>query len=315
MAQLVTLGETMAAFAPDRMGPLRYVQNYGIRIAGAESNTAIGAAKLGVSAAWISRLGEDEFGRYIRNQIRAEGVDCSGVRMDGAHSTGVMFKQTGAGETSVFYYRENSAASHLTPRDLDEALFRDCRILHLSGITPILSDSCAETVRAAMQLAKRSGAAISFDPNLRKKLWKGRDCAPLLRQLTLEAQIVLMGLDEAETLFGTRDVRALCARLFADGCAEVIALKDGGSGAWIADRQKCIRLEPHPCRCIDPIGAGDAFNAGVLAGLLQGRTLAEAGRMGAVCGALATEVPGDVEGCPDASRLETILNGAETVYR
>lgn len=169
IAQLVTLGETMAAFAPDRMGPLRYVSNYGIRIAGAESNTAIGAAKLGVQAAWVSRLGADEFGQYIRNQIRAEGVDCTGVTFDPAHRTGVMFKQTGSGETSVFYYRENSAASHMAPQDLDETVFRDCRILHLSGITPVLSDSCAETVQAAIRLAKSCGAKLSFDPNIRKK--------------------------------------------------------------------------------------------------------------------------------------------------
>lgn len=103
MPECLTLGETMAAFAPDRTGPLRYVPNYSLRIAGAESNTAIGAAKLGVSAAWISRLGADEFGQYIRNQIRAEGVDCSGVHFDPAHRTGVMFKQTGSGESSVFY--------------------------------------------------------------------------------------------------------------------------------------------------------------------------------------------------------------------
>ena len=315
MAQLVTIGETMAAFAPDRIGPLRYVSGYSIRTAGAESNTAIGVAKLGVSAAWVSRLGADEFGQYIRNQIRAEGVDCTGVTFDPAHRTGVMFKQTGSGETSVFYYRENSAASHMAPQDLPEEMFRDCRILHLSGITPVLSDSCAETVQAAVRLAKSCGAKLSFDPNIRKKLWKGRDCVPLLQRLATDAEIVLMGLDEAETLFGTRDVRALCAELFATGCAEVIALKDGGNGAWIADRSGCIRLEPQPCRCIDPIGAGDSFNAGVLAGLLQGRTLDEAGRMGAVCGALASEVPGDVEGCPDAARLEAILSGAETVYR
>lgn len=315
MAQLVTLGETMAAFAPDRMGPLRYVSGYSIRTAGAESNTAIGAAKLGVSAAWVSRLGADEFGQYIRNQIRAEGVDCTGVTFDPAHRTGVMFKQTGSGETSVFYYRENSAASHMAPQDLPEEMFRDCRILHLSGITPVLSDSCAETVQAAVRLAKSCGAKLSFDPNIRKKLWKDRDYTPMLRQLTKDAEIVLMGLDEAETLFGTRDVGALCAELFATGCAEVIALKDGGNGAWIADRSQCIRLEPQPCRCIDPIGAGDGFNAGVLAGLLQGRTLEQAGRMGAVCGALATEVPGDVEGCPDAARMEAILNGTKTIYR
>ena len=261
------------------------------------------------------RLGADEFGQYIRNQIRAEGVDCTGVTFDPAHRTGVMFKQTGSGETSVFYYRENSAASHMAPQDLPEEMFRDCRILHLSGITPVLSDSCAETVQAAVRLAKSCGAKLSFDPNIRKKLWNGRDCVPMLRRLATDAEIVLMGLDEAETLFGTRDVRALCAELFTTGCAEVIALKDGGNDAWIADRSQCIRLEPQPCRCIDPIGAGDGFNAGVLAGLLQGRTLEQAGRMGAVCGALATEVPGDVEGCPDTARMEAILNGTKTIYR
>lgn len=315
MPECLTLGETMAAFAPDRTGPLRYVPNYSLRIAGAESNTAIGAAKLGVSTAWISRLGADEFGQYIRNQIRAEGVDCSGVHFDPAHRTGVMFKQTGSGESSVFYYRENSAASHMTPQDLDGALFRSCRILHLSGITPVLSESCSETVHAAIRLARKYGAKVSFDPNIRQKLWKGRDYTPLLRQLTACAEIVLMGLDEAEVLFGTRNVEQLCTELFAAGRAEVAAFKDGSRGAWIADRNQCIRLEPYPCRCIDPIGAGDGFNAGVLAGLLQGRTLEQAGRMGAVCGALATEVPGDVEGYPDAARMDAILNGNNTIYR
>lgn len=156
---------------------------------------------------------------------------------------------------------------------------------------------------------------MSFDPNIRQKLWNGRDYTPLLRQLTTRAEIVLMGLDEAEVLFGTRNVEQLCAGLFAVGHTEVAAFKDGSRGAWIADRNQCIRLEPYPCRCIDPIGAGDGFNAGVLAGLLQGRTLEQAGRMGAVCGALATEVPGDVEGCPDAARMDAILNGSSTIYR
>lgn len=295
MPECLTLGETMAAFTPDRMGPLRYVQNYGIRVAGAESNTAVGLAKLGISAAWVSCLGMDEFGQYIRNQLRAEGVDCSGVKFDPIHRTGVMFKQTSSGETSVFYYRADSAASHLEPEDLDEAMLRGCRILHLSGITPVLSESCRRTVEAAIEMAKRNGVKISFDPNIRKKLWKDTDFTPMLQQMTRQAEIVLMGLDEAETLFGTRDVEALCSELFTAGSAEVVALKDGGNGAWIADKNELLHLDAYPCRCIDPIGAGDGFNAGVLAGLLQGRTLAEAGQMGAICGALATEVPGDVE--------------------
>ena len=110
MPQMITIGETMAAFTPAPTGPLRYVTDYRMRIAGAESNVAIGAAKLGIDVAWVSRLGTDEFGQFIRNQTRAEGVDCRYLIFDQEHPTGIMFKETGAGETRVFYYRAASAA-------------------------------------------------------------------------------------------------------------------------------------------------------------------------------------------------------------
>ena len=116
MPQIVTVGETMAAFTPGSTGFLRYVKNYEMRIAGAESNLAIGVSKLGHSAGWISCLGKDEFGEFVQNSIRAEGVDTSRVVFDPEYRTGIMFKQVrNASETSVFYYRENSAASHMRP--------------------------------------------------------------------------------------------------------------------------------------------------------------------------------------------------------
>ena len=169
MPQLITIGETMAAFTPDSVGALRYVQNFGIRTAGAESNVAVGLAKLGLEAAWVSRLGTDEFGCFIRNQLRAEGVDCSRVIYDPDHRTGIMFKETGVGETKVFYYRENSAASHLCPEDVTPALLEGVKILHMSGITPVLSESCLAMTKAAFALAKEQGVAISFDPNIRPR--------------------------------------------------------------------------------------------------------------------------------------------------
>ena len=165
MPQLITIGETMAAFTPDSVGALRYVQNFGIRTAGAESNVAVGLAKLGLEAAWVSRLGTDEFGCFIRNQLRAEGVDCSRVIYDPDHRTGIMFKETGVGETKVFYYRENSAASHLCPEDVTPALLDGVKVLHMSGITPVLSESCLAMTKAAFALAKEKGVAISFDPS------------------------------------------------------------------------------------------------------------------------------------------------------
>mgnify|MGYP002423933878 CR=1 FL=1 len=320
MPQVITIGETMAAFTPCESGPLRYIRDYRLRIAGAESNTAIGLAKLGVGAVWLSRLGEDEFGHFVCNQIRAEGVDCSRVVFDKAHRTGLMVKETGAGETRVYYYRENSAASFMRPQDLDEGLFAGVgtekpQILHLTGITPVLSESCRQTLLAAVTLAKQHGLLLSFDPNIRKKLWRDTDYSPLLRELALQSEIVLLGLDEAEALFGLRKPDAIFARLFAGGCARYAAIKNGAEGAWAADGGHCLRLPPHPCRCVEPIGAGDGFNAGFLAGILQTGSIEAAGRMGCACGALATQTPGDIEGYPDAARLHEALAGAGTVYR
>lgn len=315
MPQMITIGETMAAFTPGNSGPLRYVNDCRIRIAGAESNVAVGAAKLGIDAAWVSRVGEDEFGHYICNQIRGEGVDCRHLIFDKRYPTGVMFKETGAGETKVFYYREGSAASHMTPEDLDEKLFQNASLLHMTGITPVLSPDCARTTETAFSLAEQYGLTISFDPNIRQKLWKGQNYSELLRRLALRSHIILTGLDEAEFLFSSRIPEEIARTVFQQGRAKYILFKDGANGALAVTPQQTIPLPPYPCRAIEPIGAGDGFNAGFLAGYLQGKDLLTAGRMGCICGALATQTPGDVEGYPDALQMEAALQGIAAVYR
>ena len=130
-----------------------------------------------------------------------------------------------------------------------------------------------------------------------------------------QSEIVLLGLDEADALFGLRDPDAIFDLLFRDGCAQYVAIKDGGNGAWAADKTTREKLPPYPCKPMEPIGAGDGFNAGFLAGILQGRDVVTAGRMGAICGALATQTPGDVEGYPDAAQMEAALTGAAITYR
>ena len=315
MKKLLTLGETMACFLPGAPGPLRYVSGYRLAIAGAESNLAIDAAKLGAEAVWFSRLGQDEFGAFVRNQVRAEGVDCRAVVFDETHPTGLMFKQTGAGESRVYYYRAGSAASFLSPDDITPALFAGVGLLHLTGITPVLSESCRAAVLRAFALAEELGVPVSFDPNIRRKLWNGVDHTPLLRDLALRSTVLLLGLDEAEALFGTRDMDALCAAVFA-GKVQALAVKDGAKGAAVAAPGKApLAVPPWPCRCVEPIGAGDAFNAGFLAGWLEGRPLAECGRMGAIAGAMATETPGDTEGAPIREQLDAALAGAAAIYR
>lgn len=315
MAELLTIGETMVSFAPSAVGPLRYVQDYSAHTAGAESNVAIGVQKLGHSAAWITKLGDDEMGKFILNSVRSEGVDCSGITFTPDYRTGIMFKQRSGKETSVFYYRENSAASNLCASDLDEAMFENAKILHVTGITPVLSETCAQTIDAAIVLAKKHGVKISFDPNIRKKLWKETDYTAKMREIVLLSDILLIGLDEAQMLFGTTTAQESIAEILKENPKAQIAIKDGANGATVANATECYHIPPYPCHCMEPIGAGDAYSAGFLAGVLDGEPLETCGKMGGIAGALATETPGDVEGQPDAVRMKMILSQKDVVYR
>ena len=316
MAKVVTIGESMVVFTPEGYGALRYESMYRARLAGAESNTAVGLAKLGIPSVWMSRVGDDEFGAYVLNQIRAEGVDTSHAVTDPGHRTGIMFKQREyGGETTAFYYRENSAASHLSPDNITEALIEGADYLHITGITPVLSDSCREAVRKAVDLAHRKGVKFSFDPNVRKKLIRGEADITELKALTLGADVVMLGLDEADDLFGIREVDQVYDLLYTEGNAAYVAVKDGGRGAWVSSKQERLHIPPYPCKPLENVGAGDGFNAGFLAGLAEDKPLETCGRMGAICGALATQSVGDMEGYPSRARLERILQGQQEIFR
>lgn len=306
----------MISFIPEKKGFLRYGISFAPKVAGAESNLAIYVSRFGHTAGWISRLGEDEFGHLIQNEIRAEGVDTSLVKFVEGGRSGVMFRQMLPGrETSVFYYRNGSAASEMQPEDVPADYIRGARILHLTGITPVLSESCLETVKKAVKTARDCRCLVSFDPNIRKKLWSGRDYRGILRDLTLEADIVLLGREEADILFGTRKPEEIVSRLFSDGKARYAAVKDGSRGAVVAVPGETVEILPYPCCCEDPIGAGDAFNAGFLSGILEERPIERCGKMGAAAGAMATECVGDTEGCPSRWQLELFLQGREEVAR
>lgn len=316
MPEIVTLGETMAVFTPKTPGFLRYEKDYEMRIAGAESNLAIGVCKLGHTSGWISRLGDDELGYFIRNTIRSEGVDISCVDFDQNHSTGIMVKQVlPRSETAVFYYREGSAASCMNRALINEDYIKKAKILHLTGITPVLSKSCRDLTDYVFDLARQNHMMISFDPNIRKKLWKDRDFAPLIKELLLASDIALLGMEEAGILFGTDQTDRVLDILLSKGNVRYVALKNGAHGAVTATKEKSCAIPPTPCRCIDPVGAGDAFNAAFLCGILEDRDIEDCGRMGGVAGALATENFGDTEGYPSKQRLWAALSGKTEIYR
>lgn len=316
MIEFVTMGETMATFIPKDSGKLRYATDYQMKIAGAESNCAIGLCKLGHSASWISRIGDDEFGQFILRTVRAEGVDVSGVSVDKNYRTGLMFKEIHPGqETKVSYYRNNSAASHLDPKYVQWDKVSQAKIFHITGITPILSKCCEKTVFTALEIAKEAQTKISFDPNIRLKLWKRQDYSLLMKSIIEKSHFVLIGNDEAEILYGTGDAHRIQEQLFTSSAIEYVALKNGDQGAIMMSSKELINIPPFPCCCIDPIGAGDAFNAGFLAGILENKSLQECGYYGAISGAKATETRGDTEGYLSKEELLQILNHESCVYR
>ncbi|HZG85364.1 sugar kinase [Paenibacillus sp.] len=314
---VVTFGETMALLAPDSTGLMRYAHAFTRKFAGAESNVAIGLARLGHRSGWISRVGDDELGKALLAFVRGEGVDASRVRIDGEAPTGVFFKETRrAGDYRVYYYRRDSAASRMSAADLDETYLSEARYLYVSGITPALSDSCRDLTFRAVEAARRRGVKVVFDPNVRKKLWPESVARPVLLELAGMADIVLPGAAEGEFLFGEREPEKLGALFLAHGPAAVV-VKLGSRGAYYATPRERGRVPGFPVdRVVDPIGAGDGFAAGLLSGLLDGLPLKESVRRANAVGAAVTMASGDVEGLPDRADLERFMERpAEEVTR
>ena len=305
----------MVAFAPMEKGPIRYSQAMGKRTAGAESNVAIGLAKLGKKAGWFSKLGDDEFGEYILRELRGENVDTSAVIMSRKNPTGIMFKQFSAGnETSVFYYRKGSAASTITKEDLPLEYIKQAKILHISGITPALSESCKEAVFTAVQFAREQNIRVSFDPNIRLKLWCKDEAKACLMDLLPLSDIVLIGEDEADILLGTNDPYQTVDILRKHNVSQ-IAAKLGAAGAVVADQHMSYAISARPVQVVDNIGAGDAFNAGFLCALLEEKNLETCGKFGAIMGAYAVSSYGDVEGLPSRSQVNALINETQNIYR
>ncbi len=299
----------MVVLVPESPGPLRHCERFTRALAGAESNAAIGIRRLGHSAAWISRVGDDEFGRYVLATLRGEGVDVTWAGRDPEAPTGIMFKERRAGADSrVVYYRAGSAASRLDAGDVPEAAFPGARWLHLTGITAALGAGPRRAVGRALDLARRYGLRVSFDPNYRSSLWPVEVARSVLWELACRCDVLFLGTDESRILFDT-DVPAAVAKAACEAGVRFGALKRGAEGAVLWDGPALTEIPARPVPAIEPTGAGDAFAAGCIAGLLDGRPPAECARLGAICGALACTVLGDWEGAPERDVAKGLLEG------
>jgi len=313
---VVTFGESMVLFSPDSSGPLRYVQNFNKALAGAESNVAIALAKLGHEAGWFSKLGNDEFGTYIQATIRGEGVDVSRVIMEPKKSTGILFKERFMhSNPNVYYYRKDSAASTLKPEELDEEYIKKAKILHITGITPALSENCRKTVFKAIEIARKNNVLVSFDPNIRLKLWTQEEAVPVLLEIAKQSDIIFPGIDESEMLLGLTKPEDIAEKFMDMGCS-IVAVKLGKEGCYVADRLNRYYIDSYQLENPqDTVGAGDGFAAGFLSGILKKLDLRECAEYGNGVGAMAVLVKGDMEGYPNFEQLMAFIGKKKEIER
>lgn len=305
---VVLFGETLVSLAGRADRPLDRGMCLDMTFAGAEVNVAIGLARLGHAARWISVVGDDPFGRMVVRGLRGEGVDVSAVQVNPCGPTAMMVKnRRPGGEPEVFYYRRGSAMSQATCSTFSTESWSDAQALFLTGITPALSPTCREMVQDLVQSAESQGIPIWLDPNHRRKLWSDEDARQTLREMLPKTHIVLAGLSEGTMLTGYGDPKSIGDALLEAGAPRVI-VKAAEEGTWYFDTTETIHAPAFPIdRIVDPVGAGDAFAAGVLSARLEGLTWEVAMRRGNALGAIACQTQGDWEGLPTRAELNDFL--------
>ncbi len=308
---VVTFGEVMAMFVAGEAGPLERVKGYTLALAGAETNVAIGLARLGHRSGWVGRVGAEPFGRFAVAELSASGVDTSLVTIDPEALTGFALKSRAeGGDPQVVYYRKGSAGSRLAVTADSDAYISTARHLHLTGIPLALSETTRAFALRALDIAREAGATISFDPNLRPNLWPDRqEMIDVTNACAARADWILPGLSEAATLTGFTRVEDVAAH-YLDSGATMVVIKEGGRGASLHTRQGSWSRPVFSVTVVDTVGAGDGFATGFISAQLDGLTPAASLERAAAVGACAVTSSGDKDGLPDRSQLGAFLASA-----
>jgi 2-dehydro-3-deoxygluconokinase len=293
---VIGVGEVMGLLDPDSSGPLEDVDRFALRIAGAEGNVLINLAHLGHSTALMSAVGADPVGRLVTRTLAEQGVNVDHVFVDPTAATGVFFKERlGGEERRVYYYRDGSAASRLGPDRVDLQTIGLPKVLTLSGVTLGLGDGTgiSDLARSVLDWVDAGPCRVVFDPNLRPSLWDGAKAVEEFAELLVKIDVLLTGREELAALMPDTDLGEAVDLLFAAGLTAVV-LKDGAKGAVVHEGGHATTIAPYPVdTVVDPVGAGDAFAAGVISGLLHGWPVRDGAKVGAVLGARAVTIPGD----------------------
>lgn len=306
---VVTAGEAMALFMAANAAPLAAVRDFQRATAGAELNVAVGLARLRWRVAYLSAVGDDSLGRHLLDFIAAQGIDPRHVRIDAASPTGFMLKALAddGADPQVEYYRGGSAASRLSVADLPDD-WPGARLLHLTGILPALSGSCRELTLAMARQARAAGRTVTFDPNLRPRLWASQETMiAAVNEVAALADVVLPGLAEGRLLTGRAAPQDIAEFYLARG-ARLVIVKLGADGAYYATAAESGIAAAVPVRrIVDTVGAGDGFAVGVISALLEDLPPAAAAARGNAIGARVVGFRGDCDGLPTRAQLDDMV--------
>lgn len=303
MPELLALGECMVELFADE--PLAEAPAFVKTFGGDTCNVLVAAARLGTSTGFLTRVGDDPFGPFLLAAWQAEGIDTTGARLVPGFNGLYLISLLPGGEREFVYYRAGSAASTIEPADLDEAAIAGARLLHLSGITQAISPSARATALVAARIARRHGVLVSFDPNVRPRLWPLEQARAALAELLPYVDILLPSApDESALLLGERDPERVAAH-FAGAGVGLVVVKCGAEGVLIAESGALSRVPAHLPEVVrDTSGAGDVFNGAFLHGLLRGLPPERAARLGVVAAGLKVRGRGAIASQP---RREEIL--------
>lgn len=305
MSNVITIGEPMALFVADQIAKLEDVEKFTRYVAGAEVNFSIGMSRLGHRVSYISRVGNDPFGRYIKNFLEKNAIDTTYVDFDDVNKTGMMWKEkVESGDPTVFSLRKGSASSLMDKSMLDGISWEGVDHLHVTGIPSALSVSCRELIVELMRVAKSKGVQISYDTNLRPGLWSSQEeMIHVTNTLAKYADIILPGVEEAKLLTGAKELQEM-ADFYHQLGVKTVVMKLGAKGAFTSSEGSSFYTDGFQIeKVVDTVGAGDAFAVGVVSGIIEGLKLELAVKRGAAIGARAVMFPGDNDGLPSREEL------------
>lgn len=314
MSEFLTIGEPMALFASQDIDEkLKDATHFQKFLAGAEVNVAIGVSRLGHSVEYVTRLGADPMGEFVKDQLKKNDICIDHIDMTDDYLTGFQMKErVSKGDPDTFYFRRGSAASHLEKHILDGIDFSELKLVHLTGIFPGISHQALSSFKYFVELLHKHNIPLTFDPNLRPALWPNQETMiETINSLASKADIILPGVGEGKILMGSDDPEKIADFYLDNGeKTKVVVVKVGTKGAFVKTNDGQTFEVPgyKVAKVVDTVGAGDGFAAGFISGQLEGLSLPESALRGNAVGAFAVQAPGDNDGYPTKENLNKFMN-------